>query len=249
MRGKTKLFVGLGLLIPLLVVGGVSAQQIPGIDAETIERQAQKGGAALTDFVKGALDHAAGHDAGAGEVVAAGSRALANAPDSLRSGSIQGVDLDQIIGAARDSARGEQSPPAPVFVAFASVSMPEDSLKRMITDVTAAGGTVVFRGFLPDGSKTFMAQLQKLVSAQQSAHVMIEPRLFRAFNIQEVPAYVAMPSAFPLCDTLDCVSAPSDFDKISGNVTATYALETFADGGGPGAGVARTALSKLSHAE
>jgi hypothetical protein len=28
--------------MPLLVVGGVAAQQIPGIDAETIERQAQK---------------------------------------------------------------------------------------------------------------------------------------------------------------------------------------------------------------
>jgi conjugal transfer pilus assembly protein TrbC len=144
--------------------------------------------------VKGALDHAAGQDAGAGEVVSAGSKALANAPDSLRSGSIQGVDLDQIIGAARDQARGQQSAPAPVFVAFASVSMPEESMKRMITDVTAAGGTVVFRGFLPDGSKTFMAQLQKLVSAQQSAHVMIEPRLFRAFNIQEVPPMSRCPA-------------------------------------------------------
>jgi hypothetical protein len=39
----------------------------------------------------------------------------------------------------------------------------------MIADVSAAGGTVVFRGFLPDGSKSFMAQLQKLVSTQQSA--------------------------------------------------------------------------------
>jgi conjugal transfer pilus assembly protein TrbC len=136
-----------------------------------------------------------------------------------------------------------------VFIAFASTAMPEESLKRMIADVSAAGGTVVFRGFLPDGSKSFMAQLQKLVSTQQSAHVKIDPRLFRAFEIEDVPAYVALPSSFPLCDTPDCTSSPPDFDKISGNVTTAYALQTFADGAGPGAAVARTALAKLGQPE
>jgi conjugal transfer pilus assembly protein TrbC len=174
---------------------------------------------------------------------------LVNAPDSLRSGTIQGVDLDQILIAARNQARGDENPAAPVFIAFASTAMPEESLKRMIADVSAAGGTVVFRGFLPDGSKSFMAQLQKLVSTQQSAHVKIDPRLFRAFEIEDVPAYVALPSSFPLCDTPDCTSSPPDFDKISGNVTTAYALQTFADGAGPGAAVARTALAKLGQPE
>ncbi len=246
MRKQTMLVAGLA---GLTLVTGVAAQQIPGLDTAAIERQAQQGGAALTDFVKGALDHAAHQDGGAANIVAAGTKALANAPDSLRAGTIQGVDLDGIISAARTQARGDDAPAAPVFIAFASTSMPEESLKRMIADVSAAGGTVVFRGFLPDGSKSFMAQLQKLVTTQQSAHVKIEPRLFRAFNVDAVPTYVAMPSAFPLCDTLECVSTPGDFDRISGNVTTAYALETFAQGGGPGAAVARTALAKLSHAE
>ena len=39
----------------------------------------------------------------------------------------------------------------PMFIVFASLSMPEASLTRLIADTTKAGGVVVFRGF-PGGS-------------------------------------------------------------------------------------------------
>ena len=35
------------------------------------------------------------------------------------------------------------------------------------------------------------------------------------------------------------------FDRIIGNVTVDYALSTFAEGGGPGAAVARVGLANL----
>ena len=42
-------------------------------------------------------------------------------------------------------------------VAFASLSMPKESLKKLVTDVTSVGGAVVFRGF-KDGNYMEMAK-------------------------------------------------------------------------------------------
>jgi hypothetical protein len=53
MRKKTLILAGIATLT---AVTAVAAQQIPGIDAEAIERQAQKGSEALSGFVQQALE-------------------------------------------------------------------------------------------------------------------------------------------------------------------------------------------------
>lgn len=230
----------------------VAAQEIPGIDAEAIEKKAQDNAAAASEFVKHVLEQASREKDDATQVADATARSIANAPQALREGSIAGASMDQIVSGAGAQLAGtddDRRKGAPVLVAFASTSMPQESLQRMISDVSKAGGIVVFRGFLPDGSKPFLAQLQKVVSQSEQAHVRIDPRLFRAFDIQEVPTYVALSSSFDLCDSLECKSTPTPYDKISGNVTTAYALQTFADGNGPGAAVARAGLHNLEHAE
>jgi len=230
----------------------VAAQEIPGLDAEAVEKRAVQDGAAAQAFVNEVLSKTTREKDDAQQVADATYRAVQNAPDSLRHGTIAGADLDQIVSGAGVQIAGnddDRRKSSPVFLAFASTSMPAQSLQRMIADVSKAGGIVVFRGFLPDGSRPFLVQLQKVVGQSDQAHIRIDPRLFKAFDVQNVPTYVAVSSSFPLCDALDCKSTPTPFDTISGNVTTDYALQTFADGKGPGAAVARAALRYLEHAE
>jgi conjugal transfer pilus assembly protein TrbC len=135
---------------------------------------------------------------------------------------------------------------APRLVAFASLSMPEASLSQMIADVSRAGGVVVFRGFPGNSAKKFTGALARLLpEGAKGIAIGIDPRLFRAFAVEAVPAYVVTSTDFDLCDGFDCRTAVPPHDRMTGNVTAEHALETFARGGGPAAAVAAVYLDRL----
>ena len=164
---------------------------------------------------------------------------------SLPTGPAGAVDFDEMIQAASANLKENQGT-APQFMVFVSTSMPEQALKRIIADTSAAGGVVVFRGFPGNSGKAFIAALSKVVEKyQQFASIGIDPRLFRAFDVTAVPTMVVSSSDFTPCDGLTCKTTPPPFDRIEGNVTVRYALETFAGENGPGALVARTALANL----
>jgi conjugal transfer pilus assembly protein TrbC len=170
-------------------------------------------------------------------------------PASLPKGPAGPVDFDEILegAAAKASAPiGE----GPLFVVFASLSMPEASLSRLIADTSAAGGVVVFRGFPKGSTRAFAGGLKRVVTDErQEAHIAIDPRLFRAFSVTAAPTFVVASRAYELCDGFDCTSAVPDHDRMSGNVSVDYALERFAGGHGPGAGVAGIALANLRKAK
>jgi conjugal transfer pilus assembly protein TrbC len=155
-------------------------------------------------------------------------------------------DFDRMVADAGDMAKdglGE----APRFIAFASLSMPAQALRQMMDDVTRAGGVVVFRGLTKGSAKLMTDALTKVIKpGERMDGVGIDPRLFRAFGVDEVPAYVVTASDFDLCSGFDCTSAVPPFDRMNGNVTAEYALRTFAAGGGPGARIAAQHLARLS---
>ena len=162
-----------------------------------------------------------------------------------KAGPAGAVDFDEMIQAASANLKEAQGT-APQFMVFVSTSMPEQALKRIIADTSAAGGVVVFRGFPGNSGKAFIAALSKVVEKdQQFASIGIDPRLFRAFDVTAVPTMVVSSSDFTPCDGLTCKTTPPPFDRIEGNVTVRYALETFAGENGPGALVARTALANL----
>jgi len=164
---------------------------------------------------------------------------------NLPRGPAGAVDFDEMIQAASANLKEAQGT-APQFMVFVSTSMPEQALKRIIADTSAAGGVVVFRGFPGNSGKAFIAALSKVAEKdQQFASIGIDPRLFRAFDVTAVPTMVVSSSDFTPCDGLTCKTTPPPFDRIEGNVTVRYALETFAGENGPGALVARTALANL----
>ncbi len=157
-------------------------------------------------------------------------------------------DFDEIIKGAGANIAGSKSS-APQFIAFASLSMPPDALRQLIADTTKAGGVVVFRGFPNNSMKQFSAMMTKVVKSQDElSNVGVDPRLFRAFNVQAVPTYIAVSSDFDLCSGFSCQSQVPPYDRMVGNVTVRYVLDSFAAAKGPGAGVASVALRNMGRA-
>lgn len=158
------------------------------------------------------------------------------------------IDFDEIIQGASQNVAASKGE-APQFIVFASLSMPPQPLRKLIADTARAGGIVVFRGFPNNSFKAFSAALGKVVTEQdQLSNVGIDPRLFRAFGVTTVPTYVAVSSDFNLCSGFRCTTQVPPHDRMTGNVSVSYALETFAGGRGPGAGVASVALRNLAKA-
>jgi conjugal transfer pilus assembly protein TrbC len=134
----------------------------------------------------------------------------------------------------------------PRFYAFVSLSMPTASLKQMMREVGRAGGVAVFRGFPSNSAKQFLAEMGRVVEKGQALNgVGIDPRLFRAFDVESVPAYIVASSDFQPCTGFHCQTEVPPFDRLSGNVTPEYALTTISEGGGPAAAVARIYLAAL----
>lgn len=242
----------MGIGLAALGVGAALAQtSVDGLDLEAIDKRAKAGAADLSQFVDQVLGAQAKVNAEQratveGMVNAATDKvaALHAAPGADGSTS----DFDGLVGQAGQAMRPDARS-APMFIAFASLSMPSDSLQRMIADVSKAGGMVVFRGFSSAGGRAFMEQLRKVVPEGEAAHISIDPRLFSAYRVEAVPTYVAASSSFTLCSGPDCVNDPPAYDRMAGNVTTHFALETFADGKGPGAPVAAKALANLDGGE
>jgi conjugal transfer pilus assembly protein TrbC len=153
-------------------------------------------------------------------------------------------DFDAMIADASQSAAADDMPR---LIAFASLSMPQATLRQMISDVTKAGGVVVFRGFPANSAKRFTAALaQVLPEGKVRAQVGIDPRLFRAFEVTTVPTYVVTATGFDLCDGFDCRTPLPPHDRIAGNVTLDYALGTIGGGDGPAAQVATIYAKRLT---
>ncbi|QGY80756.1 type-F conjugative transfer system pilin assembly protein TrbC [Sphingorhabdus lacus] len=241
------------LSIGTAAVAGLAAQSaeteldLAAIRARAAE--AEPDAKALSDTARARaaeLHESAKASAQAGE--ANGSRYASAAKAAPRPSPGLPFDFDRLVADTADFDEA-QIGEAPRFIAFASVSMPVPALKAMIADVAQAGGVVVFRGF-PQGSAKALTSALLKVSGNEDlpASVGLDPRLFRAFNIDAVPAYVVTASDFDLCDGFDCVSNVPPHDRMTGNVSAEHALETFVAGGGPGARLAGLHLKALRKA-
>lgn len=228
--------------------GGALAQSSdPGIDLATIRQRAADQTSEADALAASARERArqvTSEAEGSAEAGKANGRRYAGALPRPKAGEIT-FDFDRMVADAGDMAKdglGE----APRFIAFASLSMPPQALRQMMDDVTRAGGVVVFRGLTQGSAKVMTEALGKVLKpGERMDGVGIDPRLFRAFSVTEVPAYVVTASDFDLCSGFDCTSAVPPYDRMNGNVTAEYALRTFAEGGGPGARIAAQHLARL----
>jgi len=233
--------------LALTAVSAAVAKSIEGIDLKAIKDRTTEATADAQTLVDAVAGKGEAHRGEAEDLRDKGLAAVAAIdPASLPKGPDGAVDFDELLSGAAANTRAPMGE-GPMFMVFASLSMREASLTRLIADTTKAGGVVVFRGFPGGSTKAFAEGLKRVVTNEgQEAHLAIDPRLFRAFRVTAAPTFVAAGREYELCDGLDCTSATPDHDRIAGNVTVQYALETFAGGRGPGAGVARVALAQLT---
>lgn len=235
--------------LALAVVSAALAQTVEDLDLGAIKARSAEQVREAQVFVDAVAGRGDAHQAEAEELRDAGLKAASSIdPASLPKGPAGPVDFDEVLAGAAANA-GAPMGEGPLFVVFASLSMPQASLAALIRDTTRARGVVVFRGFPQNSTRAFAEGLKRVVTEEnQEAHIAIDPRLFRAFDVKAAPTFVVTGREYELCDGFDCSSAVPDHDRMSGNVTVAYALERFAETRGPGAGVAAVALANLRKA-
>jgi|TARA_B100000378_G_scaffold179130_1_gene144720 conjugal transfer pilus assembly protein TrbC len=242
-RKIAMLLAGAGLLSGMTAV---FAQSMDGFDPDAIEARADQFREDAQALFEYATTNAETHTEEAQAVVQQGQQSIEGLDVSQIAGGQGPFDFDEMVAGAKAGMAKPEG--APLFIAFASLSMPEEALSKMIEDTTKAGGVVVFRGFSAGNPQGFIQGIRKVVDQAGASNVAIDPRLFRSFGVDRVPTYVALSSDFEPCDQLDCVTAPPPHDRIAGNVSVSYVLETFANANGPGAPVSRLALRNMKGA-
>ncbi len=246
MRNAFPLLVTISLATAAAFAAASAQDAPPDLDLSEVRARANehaRDAEALATSVRTKAD-ALAEDARTTQQAALDNRA-AYAKEAQATASAGPLDLDGMIRAQADAeiaAMGE----APRFIAFASLSMPEPSMKALVRDVTRAGGVTVLRGFPQGDSAAFKKRLAAIWRDGNEAGALgIDPRLFRAFDITVAPSFVMVGSDFSPCDGFDCADIAPPHDRLAGNVSVEDALETFADGGGPGAQLARLHLARL----
>ena len=224
-------------------VTAVVAQTTDGFDPQAIEARANEFEADAQELFDYVTAKEGEHREAAQSVVEEGYASIEGLDVSGIAGGDGPFDFDEMVAGAKAGVAAPKG--APLFIAFASLSMPEEALSRMIEDTTRAGGVVVFRGFSSGNPQGFITGIRKVVDQAGASNVAIDPRLFRSFAVDRVPTYVALSSDFEPCDQLDCATTPPPHDRIAGNVSVSYVLETLASTNGPGAPVARVALANI----
>ena len=128
---------------------------------------------------------------------------------------------------------------------FTSLAMPSASWRAWAAQASAVGAPLVLRGVLPDG---LAATAKRLRARLGGAHtgIAIDPRLFRLFAVERVPAVVVVPGGVAPCRSRGCADdPPPPHDRIAGNIGLAAALEAIAAEGRVARDAARGALERL----
>ena len=183
--------------------------------------------------IEGALERAARDASRTAEESAGTETGAAPAPlPAERNAAQTAVDL---------SAR----PNTAQVIVFTSMAVPAASWRQWSFDAARIGAPMVLRGVSGDGFQEFVRQIGVRIG-DSGAGAAIDPRLFRLFAIEAVPAVAVVPGGVPACTSLGCADDPAPpHDLVTGNIGIEAALEAIAAEGGPGRETARRHLALL----
>lgn len=135
-------------------------------------------------------------------------------------------------------------PRGPVVIVFMSLSVPAAAWRDWSAEAGRIGAPLVLRGVAQGGLKATVKRVGEHLA--KGAGAAFDPRLFRLFGIDAVPAVAVVPGGVPPCKSRGCAadSAPLH-DLINGNIGLDAALAIIAAEGGPGRETARLHLGKL----
>lgn len=134
-------------------------------------------------------------------------------------------------------------------ILFTSLSVPAASWRQWARDAARTGVPLVLRGVGEDGFRATVTAVADRLGGHD-AGVAIDPRLFRLFGIERVPAVVVVPGGVPPCASRGCAEdAPPPHDLVTGNIGLIAALETIAAEGDAGRDAARRMLGQMKGGE
>ncbi len=127
---------------------------------------------------------------------------------------------------------------------FTSLSVPAASWRQWAHDAARTAVPLVLRGVGAGG----LRQTAGAIGARLGGHdpgIAIDPRLFRLFGVERVPAVVVVPGGVPPCESRGCSEDPAPpHDLIAGNIGLVAALEAVAAEGDAGREIAKARLER-----
>ena len=146
--------------------------------------------------------------------------------------------------ASRLAGRLSEPPRGSEIIVFMSLSIPEKSWREWSVEAARIGAPLVLRGVARGGLRATVKRVGAHLA--EGAGAAIDPRLFRLFGIEAVPAVAVVPGGVPPCTTRGCSADPAPpHDRISGNIGLQAGLSSIALEGGPGSETARRHLAEL----
>ena len=176
-------------------------------------------------------------------------RALKRAGEAARqtvpgaSGQSGPLPAERHAGTLTENAAGRDST-AEILI-FTSLAVPAASWRQWAREAGKTGAPLVLRGVAEDGLHATVKRIGERLGGAE-AGVAIDPRLFRLFGVERVPAVVVVPGGVPPCRSRGCADDPAPpHDRIAGNIGLIAALQAVADEGVVGRDVARRHLERL----
>ena len=128
---------------------------------------------------------------------------------------------------------------------FTSLSVPAASWRQWARDAARTGTPLVLRGVGQGALRATVKAVGDRLGGYD-AGVAIDPRLFRLFGIERVPAVAVVPGGVRPCRSRGCSDDPAPpHDLVTGNIGLAAALEAIAAEGAAGRVVARRHLEML----
>jgi conjugal transfer pilus assembly protein TrbC len=107
--------------------------------------------------------------------------------------------------------------------------MPEESLRLLAQSAAETNAVLVLRGLHDHALKATLVRLRELLGDSARAAepaLVLDPTLFRRFDVDKVPTFVAALGRVERCTDSDC-PVPEHL-KVAGDVSLGYALQVMA---------------------
>ncbi len=138
------------------------------------------------------------------------------------------INLDALISKNFVNPQDSDKRNVSTLMTFVSLSMPEYMLKNIIKETIKSKGTVVLRGFVDGDIKKTALVLKKLFKSNKAfSGMLLDPRLFKTYNITQVPTFVVTKPILGECEGSFCIPVAPEYLKLSGAVHIEWALEQF----------------------
>ena len=125
--------------------------------------------------------------------------------------------------------QADAAPAAPSLRIFVSLSMPETSLRLLVSQAERSGASVVLRGLKANSMKQTLEAVQALIG-ERKVSWQIDPEAYVRYSVRHAPTFVLTQSGvMGDSNSASCgasCTVANAFYSVAGDVSLDYALDT-----------------------